>query len=73
MPDLKSKVQFLGYRLRRKTRSAWNWIRFGDITERVVGTAGDGVVAEVEYRGRRGTVVGYWAYGGFDPAFPYRG
>lgn len=49
------------------------WIRFGTITESVKATAGDHVVAEVEYRGRGGKIVGYWAYGYWDPRFPYKG
>jgi hypothetical protein len=55
----------------RKAR--WQKLLFGDITERVVGTAGDGVPAEIEYRGRGGRVIGYFAYGSYDPALPYRG
>jgi hypothetical protein len=53
-------------------RRLWNWLRFGRITERVVSIDG-GVASEVEFRGRFGRVVGYWAYGSFDPAMPYRG
>lgn len=49
------------------------WVRFGTITKAVVGTAGDNVASEVEYRGRGGQVVGYWAYGCFDPSMPYKG
>jgi hypothetical protein len=57
----------------RTLRRAWRWIRFGEITERVVGTAGDHVPSEVEYLGRGGKVIGYWAYGEFHPAYPYQG
>ena len=42
-------------------------------TERVVCTAGDNVPAEIEYRDEEGNVVGYWAYGSWDPAYPYQG
>ena len=49
------------------------WVRFGTITEHTTATAGDNVTAEVEYRGRHGKVVGYWAYGYFDPNLPYQG
>lgn len=58
-------------RLRDARRRLGEWIRFGKITSRVVETAGDHVVAEVEYRGRFDRVVGYWAYGYFDPSLPY--
>ena len=57
---------------RYQLRQAWLWLRFGAITETVKSVDG-GVVSEIEYRGRNGTIVGYWAYGDFDPAFPYRG
>ncbi|WP_157645621.1 hypothetical protein [Burkholderia ubonensis] len=50
----------------------WQWLRFGDITE-MVRTIDGGVVSELEYRGRHGKVVGYWAYGSFDPKLPYQG
>jgi hypothetical protein len=61
------------WRARKQLHHTWQWIRFGDITEKVVDFAGDHVVAEVEYRGRGGKLVGYWAYGYFDPAMPYQG
>lgn len=71
----KTKESLLCWRLRARDalHDAWRWIRFGTITEHVVGTAGHGVVAEVEYRGRGNKVVGYWAYGYFHPAYPYQG
>ena len=50
----------------------WQWIRFGTITERVVCCI-DMTPAEIEYTGRNGRVVGYWAYGSFDPNSPYQG
>jgi len=33
----------------------------------------NGIVAEYEVRARDGRVVGYWAYGYWDPALPYQG
>lgn len=48
------------------------WIRFGKIKATVKATDG-GVASEIEYTGRFGRVVGYWAYGFYDPAFPYQG
>jgi hypothetical protein len=59
--------------LLRCMKRGWVWVRFGTLTERVVGTAGHGVPAEIEVRGRRGKVVGYFAYGSYDPALPYKG
>jgi hypothetical protein len=58
--------------MRAKLWRFWRWLRFGKITERVTDYAGDHVVAEVEYRGRWGRVVGYWAYGHWDPSLPFR-
>lgn len=67
-----AKLRARRYGAREALQAAWRWIRFGTITEHVMGTAGHGIVAEIEYRGR-GKVVGYWAYGYFDPALPYQG
>jgi hypothetical protein len=54
-------------------RRLWLWIRFGKITSRVTGTAGDGVPSEIEYYGRWGRQIGFWAYGYFHPDYPYQG
>ena len=53
-------------------RRLWLWLRFGRVTEHVKAVDG-GVPSEIEYRGRFNRVVGYWAYGSFDPQGPYRG
>lgn len=58
---------------KQKVHTLVTWVRFGTITSEVKGYAGGGVVCEIEYRGRRGQVVGYWAYGHFDPTGPYQG
>lgn len=50
----------------------WNWVRFGKVRSKVVSVDG-GVVSEVAYYDRNGLVCGWWAYGSFDPAMPYRG
>lgn len=68
-----SRREILANRLKRRLQKTWHWIRFGTLTLRVTGTAGDNVAAEVEYIGRFGRVVGFWAYGSFDPAYPYQG
>lgn len=70
---LRQKLRNAVWRLRARSRATWLWVRFGDITETVKSTAGDGVTAEIEYRGRGGKVVGYWALGYFDPSLPYQG
>ncbi len=59
--------------LRTAPVRCWIWARFGHIHSRVVGTAGDHVPAEIEYRGQLNRLVGYWAYGSFDPAYPFHG
>ena len=60
-------VKMLG-RIRKLIR----WIRFGAIQERVVSRI-EGTACEIEYTGRLGRVIGYWAYGSFDPRLPYQG
>lgn len=55
-----------------KVKAVWNWIRFGKITSAVKADI-NGTACEVEFYGRGGKVIGYWAYGSFDPAGPYRG
>lgn len=51
-------------------RRVYNWIRFGMVHGVVKGEVG-GVVSEIAYYDRRGRMVGYWAYGYFDPSMPY--
>jgi hypothetical protein len=54
-------------------KKLWQWILFGKIDIYITATAGDGIPAEIEYRDRRNRVVGFWAYGYWDPNYPYRG
>lgn len=53
-------------------RKIWMWIRFGNIKE-VPTDYINGIACEIEYRGRGNKVVGFWAYGSFDPSLPYQG
>lgn len=55
-----------------RRRALWEWIRFGNLTEHVTDSI-EGTACEVEYRGRGGKVVGFWAYGYFCDDYPYRG
>lgn len=41
-----------------------------ELEAKIVATAGDHVPAEIEYRCPEHGVVGYWAYGYFDPSYP---
>jgi hypothetical protein len=66
------KAGNLRFRLRRWTKAKWEHVWLGVVTEKVVGTE-NGVVSEIEFRGRNGTLVGYWAHGHFDPKLPYQG
>ncbi len=50
----------------------WCWLRFGSLEIRIVDKI-EGTVCEYEIIGRGGKVVGYWAYGSYDPSLPYRG
>ena len=47
-------------------------IRFGKITSRIDDTINN-IPCEITYFGRCGEVIGFWAYGSFDPSLPYRG
>jgi hypothetical protein len=49
-----------------------HWVRWGKITEEVVDAIAN-VPCEIQYRDRNGTIIGYWAYGYFDPSLPYKG
>jgi hypothetical protein len=49
----------------------WYWLRFGKVRAETRSVDG-GVVSEIAHIGRGGKLVGYWAYGHFDPAMPYR-
>lgn len=42
------------------------------VTETIKAIDG-GVPSEIEYRDESGEVVGYWAYGYYDPSLPYQG
>jgi hypothetical protein len=47
-----------------------DWCYFGKITCKVISWDG-GCESEIEFRGRNNEVVGYWAYGYYDPYMPY--
>ncbi len=68
-----SKCRLFLASARLRACDAWRWIRFGNVTERITDTAGAGIPAEIEYVGRGGKVVGFWAYGYFDTSYPYKG
>lgn len=56
------------YRLR-----LWWW---GKLTEKTIDTMdawGSWLVTEYEVLDCRGNVIGYWAYGNWDPNLPYHG
>ena len=48
------------------------YLRFGEITEIATDWINN-IPCEISYRDRNGKEVGYWAYGHFDPNYPYRG
>lgn len=56
----------------RKIKRFIQWIRFGKITSEIKSVDG-GFVSEEAFYGRNGKIIGYWAYGSFDPSYPYRG
>jgi hypothetical protein len=53
-------------------KKLWYRIKWGDI-QFVVKCFIDYTPCEIEYYDRKGNVIGYWAYGSFDPAMPYQG
>lgn len=44
-----------------------------EVAEEVIRSIDANVVSEVEYLNKAGQRIGYWAYGYFDPNFPYQG
>lgn len=58
--------------MRRWFKRTWFRVRYGPIQEVTVDTI-NGIPCEIKFLGRKGGVVGYWAYGSFDPSLPYRG
>lgn len=60
---------------RRIRNWAFRLIHF-PVTTRTTDTMdawGSKLVTEYEVLNRRGKVIGYWAYGSFDPSLPYKG
>lgn len=57
----------------KKLQAYYYHIRFGEVTKHIMATAGDGVPAEIEYRDRKGRVIGFWAYGSWHPKSKYKG
>ncbi|MGD9678129.1 MAG: hypothetical protein AB7V16_07165 [Vulcanibacillus sp.] len=47
-----------------------DWLYFGKVTSKVKSWDG-GCESEIEYRGRNNKIIGYWAYGFYDPFLPY--
>lgn len=47
-----------------------NLVRFGKVTA-VTKCTIEGIPAEIAYYDRRGRLIGWWAYGYFDPSMPY--
>ena len=60
-----------------RLRVAWLKWWIGPVTDKVTSSidmgVGPGLPCEIGYYNSKGELVGYWAYGGFDPAFPYKG
>lgn len=47
-------------------------IRFGEIREVVKSTDG-GIPSEIAFYGRGDRLIGWYAYGAYDPGLPYKG
>jgi len=48
------------------------WCRWGTVTSKAMCSIAN-VTCEVAYYDRFGREIGYWAYGSFDPSYPYQG
>lgn len=59
------------YYRRRLTEFIW-WLRWGQITERVVDQI-ENTVCEKEALDCYGRRIGYWGYGSWDPSYPFPG
>lgn len=49
-----------------------NYLRFGKIRSEIKSYDG-GYVSEIAYYDKKGRMIGYWAYGEYEPYMPYRG
>ena len=47
-------------------------LRYGKITSRIVSYESN-CISEVAFLDRQGNIIGYWAFGDFDPSLPYQG
>lgn len=60
------------YLSKLRVLTTWQQVRFGRLTSVTMAVDG-GQVSEEKIIGRFGRVVGYWAYGYYDPSLPYQG
>ena len=58
--------------IKARLKDLYLWLRFGKITSKVKDRI-NGVVAEEAFYDQHGEIIGYWAYGYFDPNLPYKG
>lgn len=66
---MKDRIDRLGFLIVR----FYARLRYRGLTAHVISTAGYDIPAEIEYRDKKGRVVGFWAYGYWHPKYPYRG
>lgn len=59
-------------RIRFYIHKLFEYKKFGKIKE-TVKVYGEGGAWEIEYTGHNGKIIGYWAYGNWDPNLPYPG
>ncbi len=46
---------------------------YGEPRPEIKGFVCESVVCEIAYYGRFNKLIGYWAYGSYDPSLPYKG
>ena len=58
--------------IKARLKDLYLYLRFGRITSKVEERL-EGVVSQECFYGRNGKVIGFWAYGNYDPNLPYKG
>lgn len=51
----------------------WWWGKLTYVTKDTMDAWGSRLETEYEIRDCRGKLIGYWAYGAYDPSLPYKG
>jgi hypothetical protein len=69
---INKKFIYLKQMLLVKLKQFYIWYCYGKIIERVVDRV-NGIPCEIAYYNIEGDIVGFWAYGYWQPDLPYKG